>query len=78
MKKNLTIWIEAEAYNEPHSVMGHLDSRFLTHLARRHVVGQNLVAEYAAMAGDEAREARAEAWTEAILFDVFDEPERDQ
>ena len=35
-----------------------------------------LRAGYAAMAADEAREREAEAWCEALLADVADEPVR--
>jgi hypothetical protein len=51
-------------------------SRFLIDLARPHVVGQDLSAGYATMAADEAREAAAEAWSEALVGDVADEPRR--
>ncbi len=51
-------------------------SRFLNDLARPHVVGQDLAAGYAAMASDEARETEAEAWSEALVTDVADEPDR--
>jgi len=34
----------------------------------------DLVAGYAAMAADEAREHEAEAWTEALITDVAVEP----
>jgi len=53
-------------------------SRFLNDLARPHVVGQDLAAGYAAMAADEARETDANAWSEALLGDVADEPRRDR
>ncbi len=41
-----------------------------------HIVGQDLAAGYAAMAADEARETEAEAWSEALVTDVADEPDR--
>lgn len=40
-------------------------SRFLSDLARPHVVRQDLAAGYAAMAEDEEREAEALEWSEA-------------
>ena len=45
-------------------------------LARPHVVGQALSSGYAEMAADEARETEAEAWSEALLHDIADEPRR--
>ncbi len=50
-------------------------SRFLNDLARPLVVGNDLAAGYAAMAADEVREAEADAWTEALVADVTDEPQ---
>ena len=77
MPKKLTITVDAEVYNGLHTVIGRRRiSRFLNDLARPHVVGQNLSAGYAAMAADEAREAEAMEWTEALLADVADEPKR--
>lgn len=77
MSKKLTITVDAEVYNGLHSVIGRRRiSRFLNDLARPHVVGQDLSAGYAAMAADEAREAEAGAWSEALLTDVADEPRR--
>jgi hypothetical protein len=43
-----------------------------------HAVYEELSAEYAAMAADEAREAKAADFTEALLNDVADEPKGDQ
>jgi hypothetical protein len=49
---------------------------FLNDPARPHVTGQDLAAGYAPMAADEAREREAEAWSEALIGDVADEPAR--
>jgi hypothetical protein len=77
MLKKLTITIDADVYDGLHSVVGRRRiSRFLSDLARPHVVGQSLTAGYAAMADDETREAEAEAWTEGAIADVADEPAR--
>ena len=77
MLRKLTITVDAEVYEGLHSVIGpRRISRFLNDLARPHVVGQNLAAGYAAMAADEAREAEAEAWSEALVGDVGSEPLR--
>ena len=79
MQKKLTITVDAEVYNGLHSVIGRRRiSRFINDLARPHVVGQDLSAGYAAMAADEAREAEAVTWTEGLLNDVADEPNRDR
>jgi hypothetical protein len=76
--KKLTITVDAEVYNGLHTVIGRRRiSRFLNDLARPHVVGQDLSAGYVAMAADEAREAEADDWAEALLTDVADEPKRD-
>jgi hypothetical protein len=78
MLKKLTITVDAEVYDGLHSIIGRRRiSRFLNDLARPHVVGQHLAAGYAAMAADEARETDANAWSEAFLGDVANEPRRD-
>jgi len=77
MPKKLTITVDAEVYDGLHSIIGRRRiSRFLNDLARPHVVGQDATRGYAAMAADETREAEAEAWAEALLNDVADEPRR--
>jgi hypothetical protein len=77
MQKKLTITVDADVYDGLHSVIGRRRiSRFLNDLARPHVVGQDLAASYAAMAADEAREAEADAWAEALVQDVAEEPNR--
>ena len=77
MLKKLTITIDADVYDGLHHVVGRRRiSRFLSDLARPHVVGRDLAAGYAAMAADEGREAAAEAWTEGLIGDVADEPAR--
>jgi hypothetical protein len=77
MQKKLTITIDAEVYDGLRTVIGpRRISRFLSDLARPHVVGQNLAAGYAAMAADEAREREAEAWVEGLIGDVAEEPTR--
>lgn len=79
MPKKLTITVDAEVYDGLHSVIGRRRiSRFLNDLARPFVVGQNLAAGYAAMAADEARDADADAWSEALVTDVADEPRRER
>lgn len=75
MQKKLTITVDPEVYEGLHSVIGRRRiSQFLNDLARPHVIVPDLVAGYAAMAADEAREHEAEAWTEALITDVAVEP----
>jgi len=77
MMKKLTISVDAEVYEGLHSLIGRRKiSRFLNDLARPHVTGKDLAAGYAAMAADEAREAEASAWIDALAADVGDEPRR--
>lgn len=77
MLKKLTNTVDAEVYDGLHRVIGRRRiSRFLNDLARPHVMGRDLAADYAAMAADEAREAEAEEWSEGLLTDVADEPRR--
>jgi hypothetical protein len=77
MRKKLTITIDAEVYEGLHTVIGRRRiSRFLSDLARPHVIGphvigphvigQDLAAGDAAMAADEAREREAKAWIEGL------------
>ena len=77
MQKKLTITVDADVCDGLHAVIGRRRiSRFLSDLARPHVVGKDLRAGYAAMAADEARERDAEAWAEGLISDVADEPRR--
>jgi hypothetical protein len=77
IQKKLTITIDADVYEGLHTVIGpRRISRFLSELARPHVVGNGLHAGYAAMAADEARERDARTWVEGLIADVADEPKR--
>jgi hypothetical protein len=77
MQKKLTITIDAEVYDGLQTVIGRRRiSRFLSDLARPHVVGKDLAAGYAAMAADEAREREAEEWIEGLVGDIAEEPQR--
>jgi hypothetical protein len=77
VQKKLTITVDAEVYDGLHTVIGRRRiSRFLNDLARPHVVGRELLAGYAAMAADEARETEAEEWIEGLVGDVATEPDR--
>ena len=75
MTKKLTITIDDEVYDGLHRRIGRRRiSRFLETLARPHVIDADLESAYQAMAEDELRESEAEAWAEATVSDVADEP----
>jgi|KBSMisStaDraftv2_1062788.scaffolds.fasta_scaffold1642636_1 mRNA-degrading endonuclease toxin of MazEF toxin-antitoxin module len=75
MQKKLTITVDADVHDGLHAVIGpRRISRFISDLARPHVVGKHLHAGYAAMAADEPRERAAAAWTEGTIGDVAAEP----
>ncbi len=71
MQKKLTITIDEEVYEGLYRKVGRRRiSRFLETLARPHVVDEDLVAAYRAMAGDERREAEAREWVENLAADA--------
>jgi hypothetical protein len=73
--KKLTISIDPDVYDGLRARIGpRRISRFLNDLARPHVTAQGLESAYADMAGEEAREAEALAWSEGLIGDVADEP----
>ncbi len=75
MRKKLTITIDQEVYEGLHRVVGRgRIGQFIERLARPHVVKADLEAAYREMAADEAREAEAEEWAEALVGDVADDP----
>ena len=77
MQKKLTITVDVDVYDGLRAVIGPRKiSRFLSDLARPHVVGKDLHAGYAAMAADETRERQARDWAEGLVADVADEPRR--
>jgi predicted CopG family antitoxin len=73
MQKKLTITVDEEVYQGLHKVIGrrHI-SQFIEDLVRPHVIGSDLEAGYQAMAEDEAREAEAAEWIEAMIGDIAD------
>lgn len=74
MPKKLTISMDEEVYKGLQRIIGRRKiSRFLTDLARPHVVTSELEAGYKAMAADEAHEREAHDWVEAMIGDVADE-----
>ena len=74
MQKKLTISVDEDVYAGLYRVVGpRRISQFIEDLVRPHVVGEDLAAAYAEMAADEAREAEAEEWANALISDVADE-----
>lgn len=74
MQKKLTITVDETVYDGLYRVVGSRRiSQFIEDLVRPHVVEDDLSDAYARMAADEAREAEAEEWSDALLPDVADE-----
>lgn len=74
MLKKLTITVDEAVYDGLYKVVGpRRISQFIEDLVRPHVVEEDLSAAYAEMAADEAREAEAAEWADALLPDVADE-----
>ena len=74
MQKKLTITIDEQVYEGLYRVVGPRKiSNFIEELVRPHVVHPDLEAAYAEMARDEAREAEALEWAEAMIGDITDE-----
>jgi predicted CopG family antitoxin len=77
MQKKLTITIDEQVYKGLHSVIGPRKiSGFIEQLVRPHVLirESDLERSYREMAEDEAAEAEALQWSEALIGDVGDEP----
>jgi hypothetical protein len=76
MRRKLTITVDQAVYDGLHRIVGrgHI-SRFLTELARPHVVQDALEDSYREMAADEDHEREAMAWIENLTSDVADEPD---
>jgi predicted CopG family antitoxin len=74
MQKKLTITVDEQVYRGLHRVIGRRRiSKFIESLVRPHVVQDELLAAYEAMADDEVREAEALDWAESTIADVADE-----
>jgi predicted CopG family antitoxin len=74
VSKKLTITVDDDVYAGLHSTIGRRRiSRFLNDLARPHVLQEELVAGYRAMAADETREAEADEWVENLTGDIADD-----
>ena len=53
-----------------------MKTKHLERLVRPHVLDESLLEAYAEMAKDEAREKEALEWSEGLIGDVADEPQR--
>ena len=74
MQKKLTITLDEEVYEGLRLVIGpRRISRFIEDLVRPYILHPDLEAGYRAMAEDEAREAEAREWTEALVGEVANE-----
>jgi predicted CopG family antitoxin len=72
MQKKLTITVDEEVYDGLYRTVGpRRISQFIEDLVRPHVLTPDLSDAYAQMAADEAREAEAEEWSEALLSDLL-------
>jgi hypothetical protein len=73
MTRKLTISIDDRVYTGLHAVVGRGNiGKFLEDLARPFVVTDGLAAAYIEMSADEAREAEAVEWCEALAADGLD------
>jgi hypothetical protein len=71
MTRKLTILLDEQVYERLHAVVGpRRIGRFIEGLVRGRLLEEHLGEAYAAMAGDEAREAEALEWAEAMIGDV--------
>lgn len=74
MQKKLTITLDEAVYDGLYRHVGpRRIGRFIEDLVRPHVLPRALDEAYAQMAADEAREAEALEWSDALLPDVADE-----
>jgi hypothetical protein len=74
VQKKLTITMDEAVYEGLYRTVGpRRISQFIEGLVRPHVVEADLMAAYAEMAADEARESEADDWSNALLPDVGDE-----
>jgi len=74
MQKKLTLTIDEGVYDGLHRRIGRGSiSQFIEALVRPYVIDADLDAAYRGMAADQAREAEAEEWIEALIGDVWNE-----
>jgi predicted CopG family antitoxin len=75
MQRKLTITLDAEVYEGLHRSIGRGNiSQFIESLVRPHVISEDLETAYRQMAEDEAEEAEALEWAEALIGDISDDP----
>ncbi len=75
MTRKLTISIDDRVYDGLHAIVGRGNiGKFLEDLARPFVVTESLAAAYAEMTADQARDAEADEWCEALAGDGLDAP----
>jgi hypothetical protein len=73
MHKKMTITLDEVVYDGLLRVIGRRKiSQFLEDLARPHVLKNDLLEGYQAMAADTKREEEALAWCNALIADVAD------
>lgn len=73
MHKRMTITLDEAVYEGLYRTVGKRRmSQFIEDLLRPHVLGTSLDEGYRAMAADQAREAEAHAWCNALAGDVAD------
>ena len=71
MQRKLTITIDPEVYEGLYASIGARQSNhFIENLVRPYVIRADLEVAYSEMAQDEAREAEALEWAEAIIGDL--------
>jgi hypothetical protein len=71
MARKLTITVPEDVYEGLHTIIGaRRISRFLSDLARPHVVRRDLAEAYARMAEEETREREALEWADELIGDV--------
>jgi predicted CopG family antitoxin len=74
MHKKMTITLDEAVYEGLWRTIGKRKmSQFIEDLVRPHVLGQSLDDGYKAMAQDQAREAEAMEWTNALATDMANE-----
>ena len=74
MHKKMTITLDEEVYEGLWRTIGNRKmSQFIEDLLRPHVLGKSLDDGYKAMAQDQAREAEAMEWTDALAKDMSNE-----
>jgi predicted CopG family antitoxin len=74
VQKKLTITVDEKVYKGLHKVIGRRKiSKFVEGLVRPHVIRPDLEAEYAQMARERRREAKAREWADGLIGDAGDE-----